>query len=279
MRTLRHHLILYDAECPMCKVYTRAFTKSGMLEPNGRAPYQAVLDSGNRQLHATCPRIDRQRAVNEIALIDTATGEVSYGIESMFKVIGHSFPLFRPLFNCHAFVWIMRKAYAFVSYNRKIIIPPSPAIALAKAGPASLTAGLTVASIPQPTFNLKYRLAYVVFTTLIVTAILTRYSHLLTTVQPPAGRWPILLIGCGVIFYNGLVAGFLTPIKRWDYLGNTMTVALAGALALLPVLGLAAITRLPPTAAAIWLMLVTALMLPEQVRRTKLLINKSATAF
>jgi predicted DCC family thiol-disulfide oxidoreductase YuxK len=30
MKTLKDHVILYDAECPMCKVYTHAFTTTGM---------------------------------------------------------------------------------------------------------------------------------------------------------------------------------------------------------------------------------------------------------
>lgn len=134
MPTLKNHLILYDAECPLCTLYTRAFTKTGMLDSNGRAPYQTALNPTTQTLNPTapkipsqapaCPLVDLQRAVNEIALVDTTTGTVTYGIESLFKVIGHSFPLFRPLFSWRPFIRIMRKVYAFISYNRKVIIPP-----------------------------------------------------------------------------------------------------------------------------------------------------------
>jgi predicted DCC family thiol-disulfide oxidoreductase YuxK len=40
MKTLKDHTLLYDATCPMCRLYTRAFVSSGMLDQEGRAPYQ-----------------------------------------------------------------------------------------------------------------------------------------------------------------------------------------------------------------------------------------------
>jgi hypothetical protein len=76
MANLSDHLILYDAECPMCRSYTRAFVKTGMLDNNGRAAYQ------QEQAVQACPMVNLQRAVNEIALVNRQTGEVTYGIES-----------------------------------------------------------------------------------------------------------------------------------------------------------------------------------------------------
>jgi predicted DCC family thiol-disulfide oxidoreductase YuxK len=70
MKTLQNHLILYDAECPMCNLYTKAFVSSGLLGQDGRAAYQDVDNS-------VCPMVDRQRAVNEIALVNQTTGEVN----------------------------------------------------------------------------------------------------------------------------------------------------------------------------------------------------------
>jgi hypothetical protein len=115
MKTLKNHLILFDSECPMCRVYTQAFVASGMLGAEGRAAYQTEMES--------CPLIDRQRAVNEIALINLGNGQVTYGISSLFKVIGNACPAFAPLFACRPFAWVMGKVYAFISYNRRVIIP------------------------------------------------------------------------------------------------------------------------------------------------------------
>ena len=80
MKTLNNHVILYDAECPMCSVYTKAFVQTGLLGTDGRAPYQSLNEN-------TCPLVDRQRAVNEIALVNQETGEVTYGIKSLFKIL------------------------------------------------------------------------------------------------------------------------------------------------------------------------------------------------
>ena len=150
MKTLKDHIILYDAECPMCKLYTNAFTKTGMLDNNGRASYQQMPE-------AACPYVDRQRAVNEIALVNTKTGEVNYGIHSVFKVIANSFPVFKPLFSFGPFTWLMSKLYAFISYNRRVIIPTD----------------INQATGIQPTFKLRYRIAYLIFTWAVVGFILT----------------------------------------------------------------------------------------------------------
>ncbi len=253
MRTLHNHLILYDADCPMCQLYTRAFTRSGMLDPDGRAPYQDISA-------AACPLVDLNRAVNEIALIDTKTGEVKYGIESLFKIIGHSFPLLRPLFSWRPFLWTMRKTYAFISYNRKVIIPP-PAFAPRAAE----------ALAPQPAFRLPYRLAWLLFSALIAAAILTSYSRLLTGILPAGGPWREYLICTGQILVQGMVVSIIAPAKRWDYLGNMMTISLAGSLALAPVLAIASCTHLPPIGATAWFLIVAGLMLFEHIRRTRLL--------
>lgn len=270
MRTLHNHLILYDADCPMCQLYTRAFTRSGMLDPDGRAPYQDISA-------AACPLVDLNRAVNEIALIDTKTGEVKYGIESLFKVIGHSFPLLRPLFSWRPFLRTMRKTYAFISYNRKVIIPP-PAFAPRAAEPLAPSATIAEARAipaeapaPQPAFRLPYRLAWLLFTALIAAAILTSYSRLLTGILPAGGPWREYLICTGQILVQGMVVSIIVPAKRWDYLGNMMTISLAGSLALAPVLAIASCTHLPPIGATAWFLIVAGLMLFEHIRRTSLL--------
>lgn len=104
MNTLKNHLILFDAECPMCRIYTKAFVSSGLLEQHGRAAYQEIAIDA-------CPMIDRQRAVNEIALVNQTTGEVTYGIHSLFNVFASAIPVLKSLFEFAPFVWIMSKVY------------------------------------------------------------------------------------------------------------------------------------------------------------------------
>jgi predicted DCC family thiol-disulfide oxidoreductase YuxK len=244
VKTLKDHTILYDAECPMCKAYTNAFTATGMLDANSRAPYQQMPDFA-------CPLIDHQRAVNEIALINKTTGQVTYGIESLFKIIANAFPIFRPLFNCKPFITAMRKVYAFISYNRKVIIP----------APTTDTHTL------QPAFRLRYRLAYLLFTAIVVGYILTLYARTLTGILPNGSPYREYAIVAGQLAFQGLIITTYASKKTWDYLGNMMTISLAGSLLLLPVL----IIHPSKNIAAGYFLTVAALMLLEHIRRTKLL--------
>lgn len=248
MKTLQNHIILYDAECPMCKMYTRAFTQTGMLDATGRASYQNMPE-------VACPVVDRHRAVNEIALVNTQTGEVSYGIDSLFKVLGNAWPLFKPLFGFAPFVWLMRKVYAFISYNRRVIIPATHA----EAG-----------SI-QPSFRLSYLLLYLAFTWLVVAFILTHYAIRLAPLVPVGSAYREYFICGGQVLFQGVVISLYSPAKRWDYLGNMMTISLAGALLLLPFLLVGLFIPVSALVYTICFMGVAGLMFLEHIRRTKLL--------
>ncbi|GAB3928659.1 thiol-disulfide oxidoreductase DCC family protein [Mucilaginibacter myungsuensis] len=247
MKTLTGYTILYDAECPMCDLYSRAMVATGMLDDGGRATYQQMPE-------AACPLVDRQRAMNEIALVNTETGEVQYGIRSLFKVIGNSFPVFNPLFGFAPFVWLMSKVYAFISYNRRVIIP------------AAVHDGDL-----QPTFRLSYRLIYLLFTSLSVGFILTKYAALLTEIVPIGGAYREYLICSGQVFFQGIIISLYRPVKRWAYLGNMMTISFAGALLLLPMLLIAKFISIPVTISLLYFMAVAGLMFLEHIRRSKLL--------
>ncbi|MBS1501441.1 MAG: DUF393 domain-containing protein [Bacteroidetes bacterium] len=247
MKTLKNHIILYDAECPMCKLYTGQFIKRGMLGSEGRAPYQQMPA-------AVCPYVDRQRAVNEIALVNTETGEVEYGVKSLFKVIAHSFPVLALLFNFSPFIWLMSKAYSFISYNRRVIAP---------------SAADTHSDI-DPTFSLKHRIAYLFFTCFVVGLVLTHYAHLLTSYVPIGNPYREYLICSGQVVFQGIIVSLYSPDKRWDYLGNMMTISFAGALLLVPVILLSYFIHWP-LFFPLYFMLVAGLMFLEHVRRTRLL--------
>ena len=248
MQTLKDHVILYDEECPMCNLYTTAFVKSGMLEKTGRACYQKMPDELTGQL-------DPQKAADEIALVNRKTGEVQYGIRSLFSIIGHAFPVFRRLFAFGPFVWLMSKVYAFVSYNRRVIVPP------AHNGYRG----------PQPSFILHYRVAFLVFTWLGTACILSRFAPLLSGPVPAGGPLREYMICGGQILFQGIIAGFLYRGKVWDYLGNMMTISFAGALLLLPCWLLAPLVRLSPVFCILYFLAVAGLMLLEHIRRSKLL--------
>lgn len=249
MKTLHGHIILYDAECPLCKVYTQGFVSTGMLEKSGRKSYQQMPEQ-------CCPLVDQQRAVNEIALVNTTTGEVKYGVESIFMILGNSFPLFRPLFACRPFAWLMKKLYAFISYNRRVIIP---------------AAHHTDASVPGPSFRLQYRLLYLVFTIFATAAILKNYTPLFSAVLPQGPWYREYLVCSGQVVFQSVIISSIAKKKAWDYLGNMMTISFGGALLLLPFILISHYLQLPGTFYVGVFAVVVALMLLEHIRRCGLL--------
>lgn len=248
MNTLKNYLILYDAECPMCSLYTKAMVNAGILDNKGRKAYQRVPV-------AVCPTVDRQRAVNEIALVNQTTGEVTYGIQSLFKIFGTAIPLLKPLFAFSPFVWLMTKVYAFISYNRRVIIPASH----------------TDANQLQPTFKLHYRVAYFLFTWVITAFVLTAYVHLMYGLLPIGTAYREYLVCGGQILFQGVIISFFAKDQIWTYLANMMTISFAGALLLLPGLALAHFVNFQPLFYVLYFLTVAGLMFLEHIRRTRLL--------
>jgi hypothetical protein len=249
MKTLKNHTILYDEVCPMCNLYTKAFVKTGMLDKEGREPYQNIS-------YAYATNVDAERAVNEIALVNRETGEIEYGIKSLFTIIGNSFPVFKPLFLVKPFAWLMDKFYKFISYNRRVIMPS----AKEKTG-----------SMNHPSFNLRFRIAYLIFTWLTTAFILYNYSKLLTEIIPSSDFYREFLICGGQIFWQLCFVSFTNKNKVWDYLGTMMTISFAGALLLLIGIVVAKFLSAASIVFAVYFTIVATLMLLEHIRRVKVL--------
>ncbi len=248
MNTLKDHTILYDDECPLCNLYTSGFVKSGMLDDQGRERYSTANPEYFNY-------VDRVRACNEIALIDKKNKQVYYGLDSLLKIIGNSLPVFNPLFTSSVFRAVLTRLYAFISYNRKVIIP-----------------GKNIARQNScvPTFNLKYRILYLLFTWVASAIILNRYSQLLTPYVPAGSFTREFAICGGQILFQALVMLLISRRNVWTYLGNMMTISFGGSLLLF--LGALAVTwTTGPILFAGWFAVVVALMFLEHVRRMKLL--------
>ncbi|MBL0745027.1 DCC1-like thiol-disulfide oxidoreductase family protein [Chryseolinea lacunae] len=246
MKTLKNHIILYDDECPMCDLYTRQFVRTGMLDQNGRAPY-AQADA----LHLA---LDKERARNEIAMVDTESGEVVYGINSFFKILINRFPALEFLFRWKIFQWLAARVYAFISYNRKVIVPSTRPQALC-----------------TPDFKLTYRIAYIVFTWLFTSVILNAYTQHLAPLVAPSNLTRELAVCGGQILFQGFVVALLYKDRVVEYLGNMMTVSFIGALLLLPGLLFTQAGEVSAWAHTAWFMMVVTIMFLEHWRRVKLL--------
>jgi hypothetical protein len=256
MKTLSNHTIIYDDECPMCDLYTGAFVKTGMLDKKGRAPFSGASD-------LLMQTVDKKRACNEIALVDNASGEVTYGIESLFRIIANSAPFLKPLFNQGWFSLAMQKLYSFISYNRKVIIP-----------------GKTYESgqVCTPSFNLTYRIAYIIMAWLVSSYILNHYSALLVPLVPASNFYREFMICGGQILFQAIIICILRKDRVIHYLGNMMTISLAGSLLLAIAIPLKMFINEPLFFAG-YFMIVVGLMFMEHLRRIKLLgIHAFATA-
>ncbi|RZK97872.1 MAG: DUF393 domain-containing protein [Pedobacter sp.] len=174
----------------------------------------------------------------------------------MFKVLGNSMPVFKPLFTWTLFGWMMSKIYAFISYNRRVIIPTAPG---------------TSKNEFQPSFRLEYRLLYLVFTWIVTAFILNKFSALITDLVQPGEWYREYFICGGQILFQAVVILLLNPQKVWEYLGNMMTISLAGALLLVPLLIINSFVSITPVANAVYFIVVAGLMFAEHIRRVKLI--------
>lgn len=249
--------MVYDADCPLCSAYTSTFISTKMLDENGRIAYQ---EAGGE----FCPGMDAERAKNEIALINRATGQVTYGYESLLFVLGNQFGWIRKAAAFKPVDFLMRKLYAFISYNRKVILP-------AKKNESSLYDC-------TPTFNLKYRIAYFVFTWLITSLVLVKYSQLLGDLIPATNFLREFFVCGGQVIFQAASVGLLlrergqAGEKLMNYLGNMMTVSFFGALLLLPALVVGSLlSGIPSEVFLIYFLGVAGVMLYEHMRRMKIL--------
>jgi predicted DCC family thiol-disulfide oxidoreductase YuxK len=249
MKTLENQTLLYDEDCPLCSLYTTGFIKNGMLDQNGRKSYcQLSLEEQNY--------IDLKRASNEIALVDNKTQTVTYGIDSLIKVIGFSFPLIEKITTIKPIHFILTKLYSFVSYNRKVIIP----------GNAKEENKLQC----TPDFNYKYRFLFIGFALAITSYILFGYSNLIPDF-PKASIMREIILAFGQILFQSLFLLKFDKKTILNYTGNLMTVSLMGSLILSPILILNQFILLPKMIILGWFGVTAFIICIEHFRRVKIL--------
>jgi len=249
MKTLANQTLLYDEDCPLCRAYTTAFVKTGMLDNEGRMAFCKLTD---KELAI----VDVKKAANEIALIDRKNQTVTYGIDSLLKVIGKAFPWMEKIGHFKPVHFGLKKLYAFISYNRKVIIPSAE------------NQALKLQCIPD--FNVRYRLAYLLFCIAITALILFEFSDMISLLPKGHLSREVLLAG-GQLLFQGLFLINYNRKKILNYFGNLMTVSLMGSLLLLPIILLNQFVFLPELVITGWFGLVVLIMFLEHFRRVKLL--------
>ncbi|WP_035650534.1 hypothetical protein [Flavobacterium sp. ASV13] len=249
MKTLENQTLLYDEDCPLCSLYTTGFVKSGMLDENGRKSYCQLSEEEQNF-------VDLKRAPNEITLVDNKTKTVIYGIDSLIKVVGFSFPLIEKIATVKPIHFILKKMYSFVSFNRKVIIPGN----IKEENKLQCT----------PDFNYKYRFLFIGFALTITTFVLFGFSNLIP-ILPKTSILREFILAFGQIVFQSL---FLLKMDRktmTNYAGNLMTISLMGSLILVPILILNQFINLPQFLILGWFGITVFIMFTEHFRRVKIL--------
>ena len=197
METLENKVIVYDDACPMCQAYTAGFVKAGWLKE--RQGFTSVSPE-------MLAKIDFDRARHEIPLLDTQTGEVTYGLNALFLIIGERMPIFKPLFRSFWFRPLLYPLYQIITFNRRII-----------AGTGAPKNGCDCA----PDVNLFYRWLYIALA-------VTGGAALSFSVWENGGQAGLAFVSVHVLALLGLA---FVP-KRLDFVGHWATVWLATSIVL-----------------------------------------------
>jgi len=199
-------LLIYDADCPACEAYTKGFVKLGLLSAEARQSNRACHDQ------RIIDRLDPERMRHELPLVDLEGPEVRYGVDALLTVVGFRFPGFtRFVQRTFLYGWA-KKLYAFISYNRRVVLPTEP----------ERWQLLDFA----PRFHMGYRLLLIALLFSIVGLIhwLAVGAFGVTTLLPLAG---VLLAG-GIAVHQ---AATTDRLPHWlDYVGHVGVSIVAGAI-------------------------------------------------
>ena len=243
MKTLANQTLLYDEDCPLCRAYTSGFIKAGMLDENGKKSYCQLSDEEQKF-------IDVKRASNEIALVDNDNKTVIYGIDSLLKIIGYSFPWIAKIGNLKPIKIFLKKLYSFISYNRKVIIP------------GKINKEIRLQCVPN--FNYKYRILYILFAVIVSSYLIKKYIPTILVTKI------IVILTLLISIQSILILKYSKDILL-NYLGNFATSILFGSLLLVPILILKLFINLPSITFKIYSILIISVIIFDVFRRIQII--------
>ncbi len=197
--------LFYDEDCPLCVAYTKLFVKYNFLSASGRVPFS--------QLGAQTP-LDLNRARNEIALYNTQTQTVFYGVDSLVELLNTKLPFVKPIAKFAPIYFLLRQLYKLISYNRKVIVGSS----------------LCNEAACTPDFNVPYRLAFLALLLMACAYFLNQFLQLLTQGSLNSMPYITYIRLLSLVF----ISLFILRLKAIDwhtslhYLGNVLTILFIG---------------------------------------------------
>jgi len=187
------------------------FLKYNLLDEKGREDYTDVINQNLFQF-------DIAKAKNKIALVNRENGDLTYGIDSMLKVLGHRFLFVRILGKFAPIYWFLTQLYNFITYNRKVVIASD----CNKIGSC------------VPSRNVFWRVCFIIFSGLVTTWIVDAYFftrlneyYIGTRVITDAS------VFVGQLGFQYVMCLLLKEKNIYDYLGQVAFVSFLGALLLL----------------------------------------------
>lgn len=211
MKTLTNHTLVYDKDCPLCDWYTSMFLKYNLLDGEGRKDFGQVIEGNLFEF-------DVAKAKNKIALVNRENGAVTYGIDSMLKVLGHRFSIVRVLGKFAPIYWFLTQLYNLITYNRKIVIASD----CNKLGSC------------VPSRNVFWRVFFIIFCGLMTTWIVDAYFFSRLNEYYVGTRiFTDAAIFVAQLVFQYVMCLLLKEKNIYDYLGQVSFVSFLGALLLL----------------------------------------------
>lgn len=207
-------IIIYDDNCPLCAAYTNGFVKAGFINAEGRKDFSTI----SPELAA---KIDLQKSVNEIPLIDTYSNKVWYGIDALLEIAGQKIPVIKTIGNIQPVKWLLQKLYKFISYNRRVIVA------------ASKKKGFDC----TPDFNVKYRFIFLfVFLLFNTWMLFPLQEYVLDKSVFNSNIIKLQLVHFIFVFINISIGISLKKRDGFEYLGQINMIALMAMLLCIPLI-------------------------------------------
>jgi hypothetical protein len=239
--------LLIDRDCPMCVLYGKCFTKLNWVDNNTITPYQTIGAEDTQH-------IDMHKAKSMIALHNSKTRETLYGIDSILRILSSNLPLLGKVLNTKSIKALLAALYAFISYNRKVLVRPS-----------KTKSGLDCTPELVPFYRWMHLIVVAIFTGYILTAFYRPiFLHFGWEVYPMIEY----AICFGQVVFQYVTHRIFFKKEPLEYLGHMSTVSMIGALMLIPILGLTSVLNLSPIVMLIGFLAVVAYMLSEHILRS-----------
>ena len=215
---LKDKVIVYDDNCPMCRMYTHQFIKRGILPQGNRLAYS--------DLHGPLSdQIDHKRYKLEIALVDRSGGQTMYGVDGLFYILGHRWPVLNGIFEQQWFYNKVKSLYRFISYNRKIIAP-------FKLNPDAPDC--------TPPFHFRYRLQLIILGVVMATLFTAIFGVAVHNIMPGSSYLGIMakmILICGSGWFLQIMGAlFFMKKDAINYIAHLAVIMMMGSFILLTAL-------------------------------------------